>query len=62
MKNWGVKEVVEKIDGRVTASGLVHNSTTMKGATDLDLPEKATGDMPMEPNVYTDGSMLTPKG
>ena len=57
-----MKEVLKKIDGEATARELVQRFTTMYAAEDLELPERAKGDMPMEPNVYTDGSMLNPRG
>ena len=60
MKSWDVKEVLKKIDGEATARELVQHFTTMYDGEDLALPERAKGDMPMEPNVYTDGSMLNP--
>ena len=57
-----MKEVVKKINGEVAARELAQHFTTMEDATYVELPEKAKGDMPTEPNVYTDGSMLNPKG
>ena len=50
------------INGQLTARELVQHCTNDGERTMLDLLAKAEGEMPSEPNAYTDVSMPNPKG
>ena len=66
MEDWQItheiRQIMIKLDEEMTAREMIQMFTGGEGYEDIPNPEKCEERAESKPNVYTDGSMLNPKG